>query len=118
MFFDLIYVALCCGGISFTITTTSMFKSFREWISNIHPKLEELIHCPWCLGHWITIGFLLFTPKINLITGNSLVNYLLVLFSIISLEGLLHYVLLRSYEPVARYLAQRSINKLKSKKDV
>lgn len=117
--FDLLYVALCCGGISFTITTTSMFKSIREWISNIHPKLDELIHCPWCLGHWITLLYFSLLPSSDymiLIHNTSILNFVLVYFSVVSLEGLLYYVLLRAFEPVGRLLAQRKIEKLKEKK--
>lgn len=121
IFFNLICVALACGGISFTITTTSLFKTVREWISNIHPKLDQLIHCPWCLGHWVTLLYMIIGKDNSYalyITKYEFTDFLITLFTIISIEGLLHYILLRAYEPVAKQLAQRTINKLKEKNNV
>lgn len=113
--FDLIYVALCCGGISFTITTTSIFKSLREYVGGLHKKLDELIHCPWCLGHWVTVMYLLTFGTIFHPVNKPIADFFINLFIIVSLEGLLHYVLLRAYEPVGGYLVQRKIDSLKKK---
>lgn len=109
----LLAVALCVAAISFTITTTSMFKWLREPVANIHPKLEELIFCPWCLGHWITFVILLTsnTPLI-IVTNVVFYNFMVTAFVIIAVAGLVHYVLLRSYEPVAKLMMNRQLEKL------
>ncbi len=109
--------ALCCGSISFTISVTAIFKPVREYISSKHKKLEDLIHCPWCLGHWITIIYLLISVNVNylFISNFVFINFCITLFMMMSIEGLLHYVLLRAYEPVQKVLAQRKIDKLKNK---
>jgi len=28
----------------------------REWVKHLHPKLDELLSCPWCTGLWLSIG--------------------------------------------------------------
>ena len=110
-------VALCVAAISFTITTTSMFTWLRNIFSWMHPKLEELIHCPWCLAHWITFIIML-TADVPLIwVSNTFYSFMFTAFAIIAIAGLVHYVLLRAYEPVAKAMVSRKLEKLaKSKK--
>lgn len=111
----LIAIALCVAAISFTITTTSMFKWLREPIAKLHPKLEELIFCPWCLGHWITFIILL-TSDVPLIcvTGVLFYNFMVTAFTIVAMAGLVHYVLLRAYEPVAKLMMARKMEQLEA----
>lgn len=109
----LMLISLCAAAVSFTITTTSMFKWLRELISPIHKKIEELIHCPWCLGHWI-VFIILFCSNINplSITQWEIFNWPFTAFVIICPMGLIHYVLLRAYEPVHQLMMNRELEKL------
>ena len=61
----IILVALCAASISYTISYTSIFLGFREWISKFHYKLEELIHCPYCLCHYIILTIMFTTNDIH-----------------------------------------------------
>lgn len=110
----LIAVSFGAAAISFTITVTGMFKWFRELVSPIHYKIEELVHCPWCLGHWVVFVIML-TARIPLLEVTDLYfyNWLFTAFAIMAPIGLIHYVLLRAYEPVAKAMLQRRIDKLK-----
>lgn len=110
----LFVLALCVSSASFTISTTSIFKEVREKISSYHHKLEELIHCPWCLSHWMTFIILIMTWKWMEITGSGLIDFLLTTFAITCISGICHYVLLRAYEPVAKALVARQIEKMKN----
>jgi hypothetical protein len=108
---SLLILALCVSSVSFTVTTTSIFKEVREWVSAIHHKLEELIHCPWCFSHWITFIVLLMIGNWIEITGWSFIDFLLNTFAITCISGLSHFVLLRAYEPVAKAMVARQIEK-------
>ena len=112
--FILILIAFCSASISFTISFTSIFKGVRTWLSKIHPKVEELIHCPWCLNHWVTFVILIIA-SIDLlpITPYIVINFLLTMFTLTSISGLIHYVLLRAYEPVAKAAAGKQLEKLR-----
>lgn len=103
----LIIAAFACASISFTICITSIFKEVREIISLAHPKLEELIHCPWCLGHYIVLGYVLLLKPYESPEG-----FLISWFSIVGMMGCIHYVLLRAYEPVAKMMIRRKMEKL------
>jgi hypothetical protein len=110
----LLIVSLAISGIAFTITVTSIFKGFREHVSGIHEKLEELIHCPWCLSHWLFGFFLIFTQKAYVIYDLWIVDYAITGFAMITISGLCHFILLRAYEPVAKAMVARQLEKMKA----
>lgn len=114
----ILMVALCSASISFTITTTSMFTWFRESVSNLNiHKLEELVFCPWCFSHYVTLVILLSAniSYINIVNSESKIanfyNFCFTWFAIQCIVGIFHYILLRAYEPVAKQMANRKIMK-------
>lgn len=67
--------------------------------------MEELIHCPWCLAHYITLFLLLlvdcrtqFIATIPIF--ETFLNFIITWFAIISISGLFHAVILIAYKPV------------------
>lgn len=111
----LIMIAIASAAISFTITTTSIFEWLRELVSPLHYKLEELIHCPWCLGHYICLIFLLFINKATVFFNiNIMVHYILNWFFVVGVMGICHFVLLKAYQPIAKMMAERMIKKMQN----
>lgn len=112
-----IVISFCIASISYTICVTSIFKWFRELVSDIHPKIEELVHCPYCLGHYIAIVILIMTDfRINCIDDAIFVNFIVTWFSIMGAVGCIHYVMNRSYEPIAKAMVSRKLEKLNKEK--
>lgn len=107
---NILYITLAIASVSFTVTRTGIFEWLRELVSPIHPKVEQLFHCPYCLGHWITFVVLLIVPKTYLIqiVPSVVFNFFFTTFVIMGLAGLLHYVLLRAYDPVAETMKMRN----------
>lgn len=116
----IILVALCAASISYTISYTSIFLGFREWISKFHHKLEELIHCPYCLCHYVILTIMFTTndisSKLVLITNNIVYNFLFTWFCIVCITSLLHCVMLIAYRPVMQYMTDRKIAKIQQRK--
>lgn len=106
----LIVAALCCASISFTITTTSIFKGFRDWFGNFHSKLDELINCPWCFNHYVVFIYMCIF-NIDGYNTDSLPVCISLYFAIVTLGGLFHYVLIRAYEPIAKRLLERKLKR-------
>jgi len=46
-------LSLATASISFTVTETKIFKSFREWVKRNNFVLGELVSCGYCFCHWI-----------------------------------------------------------------
>ena len=116
----IILVALCAASISYTISYTSIFLGFREWVSKFHHKLEELIHCPYCLCHYVILTIMFTTNNISSklvpITNNIVYNFLFTWFCIVCITSLLHCVMLIAYRPVIQYMTDRKIAKIKQRK--
>ena len=116
----IILVALCAASISYTISYTSIFLGFREWISKFHHKLEELIHCPYCLCHYVILTIMFTTNNISSklvpITNNIVYNFLFTWFCIVCITSLLHCVMLIAYRPVMQYMTDRKIAKIQQRK--
>ena len=116
----IILVALCAASISYTISYTSIFLGFRELISKFHHKLEELIHCPYCLCHYVILTIMFTTNDISSklvpITNNIVYNFLFTWFCIVCVTSLLHCVMLIAYRPVIQYMTDRKIAKIKQRK--
>ena len=102
---SIIIAALCCSGISFTVTITSIFEPLRDWIGKFHHKLDEWINCPWCFNHYVVLAYMLIVTEYT-----GLIDFVVFLFAIITLSGLIHYVLIRAYEPIARHMMERKFN--------
>jgi len=112
---ELLMIALASASISFTISTTSIFLWLRELVSPLHHKIEELIHCPWCLSHYVSLFFLAIFMTPRSFTFEYCSYFILAWFSVQGVVALLHYVYLRAYEPVAISEARRHINKQNKK---
>ena len=116
----IILVALCAASISYTISYTSIFLGFREWISKFHHKLEELIHCPYCLCHYVILTIMFTTNDISSklvpIANNIVYNFLFTWFCIVCVTSLLHCVMLIAYRPVMQYMKDRKIAKIQKRK--
>ena len=116
----IVLVALCAASISYTISYTSIFLGFREWISKFHHKLEELIHCPYCLCHYVILTIMFTTNDISSklvpIANNIVYNFLFTWFCIVCITSLLHCVMLIAYRPVMKYMTDRKIAKIQQRK--
>ena len=116
----IILVALCAASISYTISYTSIFLGFREWVSKFHHKLEELIHCPYCLCHYVILTIMFTTNDISSklvpIANNIVYNFLFTWFCIVCVTSLLHCVMLIAYRPVMKYMTDRKIAKIQQRK--
>jgi len=52
---EMIFIALATASISMTITKSNITKKLRALISKCGLRAEELIHCPYCLSHWLAV---------------------------------------------------------------
>ena len=99
-------VALCAASISYTISVTSIFEWLRNLIEDhIGGKIEELIHCPYCLGHYVVLVIMFTTRGLKYhlmpISGNIVYDFLFTWFCIVCVLSLLHYFMNLAYKPIA-----------------
>lgn len=108
----LLIAALVCSAVSYTMTTTAIFQWWRDIASLAGSWAEQLVHCPWCLSHYVVAVFLL-TSDFPLweVSGSAVYNFICTLFAIVGIGAVIQYVLLRAFEPVQKALQQRALRK-------
>jgi hypothetical protein len=112
----IIISAFVVSCISFTITWTSIFRPIREKIGSWHPKLDELMHCPWCFSHYVAF-IMVYTSELEvpIVSDIAFYQFMFTSFAIIGISGVIHYILLRAYEPVAKASVMRQLEKVNKK---
>lgn len=111
---EVLSVWLVIASISYTIAWTGIFEPVREVLGRIHPKVDSLLHCPYCLSHWVAAAVLgVLGPEYWLI-GYNVVSFLITVFAATGFSGLAHFVMLRAYEPVAKREVTRTLERLRN----
>lgn len=52
-FYELTILSLAIAAASMTITKSNAMDWFRGLVSKLGHWFEDLIHCPYCLSHWL-----------------------------------------------------------------
>ena len=92
---------LAVSAISTTVTKALVFKPLRDRFKysegdEFKPSLFMLVHCPYCLSHWVTFGLVL------AISWNGIVGFILDSFSTIALANGWTWILLTSMTRMER----------------
>lgn len=85
---EFLFLGLCCGVISLTLTKGTIFESLRMATLKRSLFFGELLMCPYCTSHWVAMGaMLVFHPE--MITSSFLVfNYLATWFALVALSAM------------------------------
>jgi len=55
-YLDALAISLAVATASMTLTKAKIFDSLRQGVAHRSPWLGELIHCPYCASHWISLA--------------------------------------------------------------
>jgi len=84
---DVLAVALVVSPTSVTVTKARVFREVRT-AAAWHPWLEELLHCPYCLSHWIALGLVLVYRPCVIRGPAPVVDTIVSLFVIVALASM------------------------------
>lgn len=100
-------LVLAVAAITFTISVTSIFHGFREWISKINPFFEQLIFCPFCLSFYVSTFLVISDIHVPII---GVIDFMTSVFCVMGGSGIVHYFLLRAYKPIQKAMAYRKLD--------
>ena len=49
------YMAFAVAAVSHTIAKAHITKSFRQWARSESTIMGDIMSCPWCLSHWVSL---------------------------------------------------------------
>lgn len=90
MLSDLVVLSLATATISVTVTQSILFKPIRDRVSTHWTWGGDLIHCSYCLGHWVAcvlVTISSISQGMGLVTG--LVSWLAVTAIAAMVSGLI-----------------------------
>lgn len=109
----LVVVAFATASISFTISWTMAFHWFRSMFDE-ESKLGELVHCPYCLGHYVAWVVLLSFEELRPAALGDWPVLFISWFAVMGLVIPIHFVALRAYAPVAEAVFRRQRERAKA----
>lgn len=62
------------ASISFTVTESKLFESFRSFVKRKNNFLGELVSCGYCLGHWIAFSIVILY-NFNIFNNDLFIDY-------------------------------------------
>lgn len=77
---QLLLVALATASISMTITQSSLFKGFRNWLD------WKLFRCPYCIANWVAIILVNCTLISNMYSGVYFYQLIIQSFAVVTLS--------------------------------
>lgn len=61
---ELLILSLATAAISMTVAKAPVFESVRYWFDGRNEWLADLIHCPYCLSHWVAfLAVIVYQPR-------------------------------------------------------
>ena len=62
---EVLYLSFAVASISFTVTESKLFRSFREWVEGKSAFLGEMVSCGYCFNHWLAFAFIaIYKPRL------------------------------------------------------
>lgn len=111
-------ISLAVASVSYTVTQTPLFKPFRDLVGRIHPKIDQLFHCPYCFGHWLTFAVIWYTDNpISFVKYGyyyPAIDFLISSFAVMGAAAVLHFLIVRAYEPIIREQFEREMRRAKN----
>lgn len=87
-YIEALALSLVVSTTSVTIAKAGLFREFRRTVARYSTWLGELVHCPYCLSHWIAVA-LVFLYQPHLTHGNiPVVDDMVSLFVLVAMATL------------------------------
>lgn len=96
--FTLLMCAAACGAISMTVTMSSLFEAFREYLKRKSKLLGTLVTCPYCCSHWVAFGLVAYFQPRPVQTPILVADLLLSAFAVVALTPLFTWVIYKVYK--------------------
>lgn len=72
----LIILSLIVASITYTVTRSNIFASFRLLVKHFSPKLGELVSCGYFFGHWVSF-VIVGLYRYRVVEGLGILDYFL-----------------------------------------
>lgn len=93
----LVFLALAVASVSMTLTKSEVFGPLREWIDIKSKFLGDLIHCPYCTSHYVSLGTVLLFQPVVATSGFHVADLLASAFAMVTLSSFFCGLIFKSF---------------------
>ena len=97
----LLVLALATSAISVTITRSGVFLGFRNFVAKHSSWFGDLVHCPYCISHWVSLVLLWWYGLRILPETHWLVNLLVSALAVVAIASFFTLLVMLSYKYAA-----------------
>lgn len=97
----LLVLALATSAISVTITRSGVFHGPRDWIADRSQWFGELVHCPYCMSHWVSLVLMLWYDLRIVPDTYWLVDLVVSALAVVAVASFFTLIVMLSYKHAA-----------------
>lgn len=82
--------SLPVAAVSYTVTRSSIFRGFRNFVDRKNQKLGELVSCPYCFSHWVsaaTILYILLYYQVVRLSDYFVADFVFMTFALVAMSS-------------------------------
>ena len=79
-----VFLAMAVASVSMTLTKSKVFGTLRERIDERSEFFGELIHCPYCTSHYVSLGAVLLFQPVVATSGFHVIDLLASAFAMVT----------------------------------
>lgn len=98
--FDLLFLGIATGAISMVVSRSTLFNALHAWIEKRSVFLEDLLSCPWCLSHWMSLIFTIIYHPLVVTSWFRPLDYLVTLMVMTVISAVTARIIYSSYKPI------------------
>jgi hypothetical protein len=98
-FLKLVYLSIAVGAISLVITKSQIFNAFHAWLEKRSLFLEDMLSCPWCTSHWVSLFFVLVYHPLVVNVWAPL-DYFVSIMIVVALSSITARLIWSAYKPM------------------
>lgn len=98
---EIVWLSLTAASLTLTISKGKIFRNPRNRLTMLNSWLGELINCPYCTSHWISLLLVaIFRPR-PLVSEIMIIDLAVSMFILVSLSSMLIGLIYKSISMVS-----------------
>jgi|GEM_PF-1657724 len=95
---SLVILAFATSAVSLTISKAGIFESVRHWVADHNEWLGELVSCPYCTSHWVSLLLVSIYRPVVVQSGAWIIDLAVSVFTIVAMAAMISWLVYRSYK--------------------
>jgi hypothetical protein len=96
----LLFLGIATGAISMVVSRSTLLNSLHDWVEKRSVFLENLLSCPWCLSHWVSLIFTLIYHPLIVTSWFLPLDYFVTIMVMTVVSAVTARIIYSAYKPI------------------